>query len=317
MTDDVTQSDVDALAARIADSTSQRRKLTSVCRRTKAELVASRLAARCFSAASSIRQIADKLGLWRGAIVILFPFAFAAGAFVLSDIMTGRWVLSTVVACVCAVGMLLLTLSLLIMRDDHGTDDRRYAAEARIAQLMPEVRLVSQRITDLDIQIVTDRKHLQELRTQLARLQLIRSLQYQRERLYDRNWRAMRGGELEIYLAEVFALLGYTVEATGKSGDQGVDLIVAKSAFRVAVQIKGYHDSVGNSAVQEAYSGMAFRKCQGCAVITNSRFTPSAIVLAQSTGCILVHEHNFRDFVFGTFDLIAHMTSIATAVPSR
>jgi hypothetical protein len=62
---------------------------------------------------------------------------------------------------------------------------------------------------------------------------------------------------------------------------------------------------------------MAFRKCQGCAVITNSRFTPSAIVLAQSTGCILVHEHNFRDFVFGTFDLIAHMTSIATAVPSR
>jgi HJR/Mrr/RecB family endonuclease len=93
--------------------------------------------------------------------------------------------------------------------------------------------------------------------------------------------------------------LGYEVEQTGKSGDQGVDLIVRGKGRRIAVQAKGYVDSVGNAAVQQAFTGKTFYGCHACAVVTNSRFTASALEAAQATECALVHEENFEDFVFG------------------
>ena len=83
----------------------------------------------------------------------------------------------------------------------------------------------------------------------------------------------MRGGDLEQFLEEVFSELRYSVERTGRAGDQGVDLVLLKDGHRIAVQVKGYVDSVPNTAIQEAFTGMAFYKCDGCAVITNSRFT--------------------------------------------
>jgi hypothetical protein len=56
--------------------------------------------------------------------------------------------------------------------------------------------------------------------------------------------------------------------------------------------------------VQEAFTGMAHYRCDGCAVVTNSQFTSSAISVAESTNCLLVHEGNFREFVFGELVMI-------------
>ena len=75
--------------------------------------------------------------------------------------------------------------------------------------------------------------------------------------------------------------------------------IAVRQGVKIAIQVKGYHNSVGNSAVQEAFAGKSHYKCQHCAVITNSRFTSGTVELARSTGCILVHEDNFREFVMG------------------
>mgnify|MGYP003342293298 FL=1 len=118
-------------------------------------------------------------------------------------------------------------------------------------------------------------------------------------KLFERRWKEMRGDQFEGYLAEVFSTLGYEVQQTGKSGDQGVDLIVQQNGKRVAIQAKGYVDSVSNAAVQQAFTGRRYYECSACAVITNSRFTASAVELAASTECVLVHEDNFEDFVFG------------------
>jgi restriction system protein len=97
----------------------------------------------------------------------------------------------------------------------------------------------------------------------------------------------------------VFANLGYAVERTGQSGDHGVDLVVVNGGRRVAIQAKGYVNSVSNSAVQEAFTGKTIWKCHACAVITNSRFTSNAIDAAKATRCTLIGEDNFQDFVFG------------------
>lgn len=126
---------------------------------------------------------------------------------------------------------------------------------------------------------------------------------YQLAKLFARRWKEMRGGQFEEFLAEVFHELGYKVEQTGQSGDQGVDLIAERQGRRIAVQAKGYVESVGNAAVQQAYTGKKIYSCHCCAVITNSRFTTSAQEAADKVECILVHEENFEDFVMGRMQL--------------
>jgi restriction system protein len=133
--------------------------------------------------------------------------------------------------------------------------------------------------------------------------------EYRQSRLYRlgqlaaENWKAMRGGELEAFLERVFAELQYSVERTGQAGDQGVDLIVAKDGHRIAVQVKGYVDSVPNTAIQEAFTGMAFYRCDACAVITNSRFTSGGRSIAGSVGCALIDEYRLPALIMGQIDL--------------
>ena len=102
-------------------------------------------------------------------------------------------------------------------------------------------------------------------------------------------------------------LAGYSVETTNVSGDQGVDLMVTRGVLRMAIQVKGYHNSVGNAAVQQAFAGMAWYECDACAVITNSRFTTGTIELAESSNCLLIHEVNFREFVMGRLPLFGNV----------
>ena len=113
----------------------------------------------------------------------------------------------------------------------------------------------------------------------------------------------MRGGELEQFLAEVFSELEYTVDRTGKAGDQGVDLIVSKDGHRIAVQVKGYVDSVPNTAIQEAHTGMRYHTCDACAVITNSRFTSGGKNIANAVGCALIDENTLPRLILGQSDL--------------
>jgi hypothetical protein len=142
--------------------------------------------------------------------------------------------------------------------------------------------------------------------------------EYHQSRLYRlrtlaaRNWKAMRGGELEQFLAEVFLELGYIVIRTGKAGDQGVDLIVSKDGHRIAVQVKGYFDSVPNTAIQQAFTGMAYYKCDACAVITNSRFTSSGRNVAGSVGCALIDENTLPMLIMLQIDLLREALAART-----
>jgi Restriction endonuclease len=153
--------------------------------------------------------------------------------------------------------------------------------------------------------------HAIELRLQLSKVErairadteardaIQTSVQYERERLLQENWKAMRSDEWESFLARAFRLLGGKVERTGKSGDQGVDLILEIGQRRYAIQAKGYLDAVGNSAVQEAVAGVAHYRCNCSAVITNSRFTRGAAELAESNCCRLIGEDDIPALVLG------------------
>lgn len=161
------------------------------------------------------------------------------------------------------------------------------------------------------------RQEWEQTRAHWARLGRIRAAeaQYQRARqevlsleqvladrryqLMHRDWRSLRGVDFEDFLADVFRELGYHVETTKASGDQGVDLIVTGKGRRIAVQAKGYADPVSNSAIQQVHTGMVFYQCVSCVAITNSRFTGPAQTLAVAVGCLLVDGSRIPDLIAG------------------
>jgi restriction endonuclease Mrr len=109
--------------------------------------------------------------------------------------------------------------------------------------------------------------------------------------------------ELERFAAQIFSHLGYNVQRTGQTGDQGVDVVAEKLGFRLAIQVKCYSNSVGNSAVQEVFAGMMHYGCNRCLVLTNNYFTSSAITLAQSTSCLLIDRDSIAGLIRGEFAL--------------
>ena len=98
----------------------------------------------------------------------------------------------------------------------------------------------------------------------------------------------MPGRRFERYLAALFRHHGYHVEETGRSGDQGCDLILSKDGERIVSQAKRYHGPVSNDAVQEAVAAVALYHCHRAMVVTNSRFTDGAQRLAAANNCELI-----------------------------
>jgi hypothetical protein len=67
------------------------------------------------------------------------------------------------------------------------------------------------------------------------------------------------GPEFEAYVALVLEDNGFKYVALTKgSGDQGVDITAERNGRTYAIQCKNYEGSVGNFAVQEAYTGAQF-----------------------------------------------------------
>jgi len=97
------------------------------------------------------------------------------------------------------------------------------------------------------------------------------------------------GYEFEKYLKTIFEKMGYEVEITKKSNDQGGDLIIEKDGERTVVQAKFYSNPVGNKAVQEVVAAIPYYKADKGMIVTNSTFTDSAVALAEANGIILIN----------------------------
>ena len=70
-------------------------------------------------------------------------------------------------------------------------------------------------------------------------------------------------------------------------GDQGIDIIATKGSLKYGFQCKYYSGTVGNDAVQQAFSGIAYYKLDKAVVITNSDFSSGARKLAEEVDVLL------------------------------
>jgi HJR/Mrr/RecB family endonuclease len=119
----------------------------------------------------------------------------------------------------------------------------------------------------------------------------------------------MAGAAFEARLAALFAAMGWAVEATGRRGDFGADLVVEGGGERVVVQAKRYGRPVGIEAVQQAIGATRHYDADGAMVVTTAVCTPAARSLAASNGVRLVE----RDELFSL--LAAH--PLRRAAPPR
>ena len=104
----------------------------------------------------------------------------------------------------------------------------------------------------------------------------------------------LSGIDFEMWLAKFLKEKGYEVHGTPTIGDQGADLIATKDGKKIIIQAKRYQGTVGNKAVQEVISALAYFGGDEGWVVTNSSFTPSAKALAQKASIRLVDGHMLR-----------------------
>ncbi len=146
------------------------------------------------------------------------------------------------------------------------------------------------------------RPNLDAARAEYRRIK--RAIDSRLNRLRTSQWQSMTGYEFERFLADVFRERGYGVELMGRSGDQGVDLVVTRGGDRIAIQAKGYTaGNVGNKAVQEVHTGMTHYRCGRSVVVTNSGFTRGAQELASSVGCRLIDGSQIPGLIDGRISL--------------
>ena len=111
----------------------------------------------------------------------------------------------------------------------------------------------------------------------------------------------MDGSQFEKFLGELFARMGYSVQITGRAGDQGCDLLIEKAGEKTVVQAKCYSRPVTNDAVQEAVAAKALYGATATMVVTNSEFTDSAKELAGVNGVQLCGRERLTDLLSQLF----------------
>lgn len=114
----------------------------------------------------------------------------------------------------------------------------------------------------------------------------------------NQDYDSMDGHQFEYFCADVLKKNGFTdVEVTQGSGDYGVDVLAKKDGITYAIQCKCYSHTVGNKAVQEAFSGKEYYKCMVGVVLTNNYFTKAAKETAMSNRIILWDRDKLNDMI--------------------
>ena len=104
-----------------------------------------------------------------------------------------------------------------------------------------------------------------------------------------RRFDELDGDRFEALIKRLYEGAGYTVQLTGRTGDQGGDLVVVRDDAKKVIQAKLRRNmTVGNDAVQQVVAAKAVYNCPGAVVVTNSTFTPEAEELARVHGVELV-----------------------------
>lgn len=112
------------------------------------------------------------------------------------------------------------------------------------------------------------------------------------------DYDTLEGHEFEYYCAQLLRDNGFqNVEVTQGSGDHGIDILAEYHDVSYAIQCKCYTGNIGNSAVQQAYTGRNLYHKDIAVVLTNRYFTTQAIKEAESLGVKLWDREKLQELI--------------------
>ena len=110
----------------------------------------------------------------------------------------------------------------------------------------------------------------------------------------------LEGHDFEFCCADLLEDIGFEkVAVTPGRRDQGVDITVTaeKEDVKFAFQCKCYQSDLGNTPIQEVFTGKTIYKCHVEVVMTNSHFTKNALAAAEATGILLWGRDKIADLI--------------------
>lgn len=86
-------------------------------------------------------------------------------------------------------------------------------------------------------------------------------------------WLSLSGLDFEMHLADLFRKIGYTATVTNASGDNGIDIVLAKGLEQVIVQCKQHAKPVGPATARDLYGALMASSAQRAILASTSGFT--------------------------------------------
>jgi HJR/Mrr/RecB family endonuclease len=112
----------------------------------------------------------------------------------------------------------------------------------------------------------------------------------------EKSLDTLKGYQFEEYLATFFESLGYKVQRTPASHDQGVDLLLNRFGRIIVVQAKRWKKrTVGIASIQQVFTAQKLYHAHRALVISTSRFTKDALKIADKLDVELWDRHRLLD----------------------
>ena len=249
---------------------------------------------RYLNLARAIRKPAAQLNLWPMMVMFIGPIVIGVIVLIVVHLLTNSYPFAFfgfLLGTVAGVG---LFASLMYSPPDtvlpaayHEAESQGRLADARLKEKI-------ERLTEAKTRL---QKLVDERRDQIA------SGKLQKAALLQRNWKKMGDAEWEDFVVECCRTLGAKAERTGRVGGEDANLVVDFGSRRVAVLTQGEGHNVTSATIQQAIAAKNRLGCDGCAVITNRRFTGAAQDFSQRNGCAAIGAGEFPDFVMGKTEI--------------
>jgi len=94
-------------------------------------------------------------------------------------------------------------------------------------------------------------------------------------------WQSLSGASFETEVAKLLQSKGYSVTWTGRSGDQGVDLVLRRDDRTIIVQCKAHKQKVGQGPVRDLCGTMQHLGVVEAWLVSTSEFTKAAKTFAE------------------------------------
>lgn len=100
----------------------------------------------------------------------------------------------------------------------------------------------------------------------------------------------------EKFVGQLFRNMGYKVETTAASGDEGIDLVLRRGRRSAVVQCKRYGGTVGQPVVRDLYGTMIHTGASEAYLVTTGTISRAATTWAEGKPIHLVDGHRLVEW---------------------